>query len=139
MPVSAKYDNGRGDQITRIRKIANACIVIVWLAGLGAIMVLLGYFLFFSENAKDANNKKNERKNGFTKVADETVFADKTALVNIGLKMQAIREDSTVESNGSISINKIIHDQKLNKIKKEQVPVAAPAKKTDFAIKAVPK
>lgn len=139
MPVPVKYDEKRADQITRIRNFANNSIRIIWLAGFTAILILMGYFLFFSESAQQAVNRKNERSRGLTKLADETVFADKTTLVNIGLRMQAIREDSSLQTNGTISINKIIHDQKLNKIKKaEPAPVTA-KKKVDFAIKAVPK
>lgn len=140
MAGSVKYDNKRGDQITRIRKFANNSIRIIWLAGFAAILILVGYFLFFSESAHQAVNRKNEKSRGLTRLADETVFADKTTLVNIGLRMQAIREDSTVQTNGTISINKIIHDQKLSKIKKtEPETVTAKKKKVDFAIKAVPK
>ena len=140
MAQTSKYDNARRDQITRIRKLANNSIVTIWTAGFSAVMVLTAYFLFFSEDSWA--EKRSETIRGSAKLTDELLFTDKTTLVNIGLKMQAIQEEADGElgSGGTISINKIIHDQKLNKIKKPVKPeLVAKEIKPGFTIKAVPK
>ncbi len=139
MPETIKYDTARKDQITRIRKFANNAIIIIWMAGFCAILVLTGYFLFFTDRAM-ADNTRMETIIGSKKTAEETLFTDKTTLVNIGLRMQAIPEDAEMESGGTISINKIIHDQKLNKIKKAIKPdLTVKGVKPGFSVKAVPK
>ena len=139
MPETIKYNTVRKDQIARIRKFANNAIIIIWMAGFCAIMVLTAYFVFFTDRAM-ADSSRMETIIGSKKTADETLFTDKTTLVNIGLRMQAIPEDTDMESGGTISINKIIHDQKLNKIKKTIKP-DLPVKgiKPAFSVKAVPK
>ncbi|MEP7164673.1 MAG: hypothetical protein ABI741_08265 [Ferruginibacter sp.] len=140
MTEAIKYDNARQEQISRIRKIANNAIIIIWMAGISAILVLTTYFLFFTDDAK-ADNSRFETLMGSAKLADETMFTDKTTLVNIGLRMQAMPEDIDMASGGTISINKIIHDQKLNKIKKALKKPEPPVKvtKPGFSVKAVPK
>ena len=139
MTETIKYDTVRKDQITRIRKFANNAIIIIWMAGSCAVLVLTFYFLFFTDHAR-ADNSRIETIIGSAKPADETLFTDKTTLVNIGLRMQAIPEDADIESGGTISINKIIHDQKLNKIKKVIKPdLPVKAIKPGFSVKAVPK
>ena len=140
MAQTSKYDNARRDQITRIRKLANNSIVTIWTAGFSAVMVLTAYFLFFSEDSWA--EKRSETIRGSAKLTDELLFTDKTTLVNIGLKMQAIQEEADGElgSGGTISINKIIHDQKLNKIKKPLKPeLSVKEIKQGFSVKAVPK
>ena len=131
MPAAIKYDIGRENQIIRIRKFANNAIMIIWVAGFIAMLVLVAYFLFFTEYEQQADHNRNEKGQGSViQAAEATMFTDKTTLVNIGLRMQAIKEDSDLQPNGTIRINKIIHDQKLIK--------ASPVK-PDFAVKAVPK
>lgn len=140
MAQTNKYDNARASQMSRIRKLANNSIVIIWMAGLSATLVLTAYFLFFSEDSWA--EKRNQTAMNSTKLTDETLFTEKTTLVNIGLKMQAIQEEADGElgSGGTISINKIIHDQKLNKIKKPVKPeLTAKEIKPGFSVKAVPK
>lgn len=139
MSESVKYNKTRLDQVKRIRKFANNAVIIIWVAGAFAIGVLATYFLFFSDKAW-ADNSRMETMIGSKKLADENLFTDKTTLVNIGLRMQAIPEDVEMESRGTISINKIIHDQKLNKIKKTIKPdLPGKATKPGFSVKAVPK
>jgi hypothetical protein len=131
MHVTIKYGKERDDQVVRIRKIANNFIMIIWMAGVSSILLFFAWFLFFTDNSRQSVNNGFETIIGSAQQANGSVFTDKTTLVNIGLRMQAIPEDTDLKSNGSISINKINYDHKLNRIKKPIIP--------EFAVKAVPK
>lgn len=130
MTVTINKDTSLADQINRIRKFANISIVIIWVAGFSAFMVLATYFIIIKDRSKTENNNI-ETIIGSAKLSGEKLFTDKTTLVNIGLRIQAIPGDTDVVTRGTISINKIIHDQQLKRIKK---PI-----KPDFSIGAVPK
>lgn len=131
MPVAIKYEHNRVDQVFMIRKIANNSIKVIWLAGIIAILLLVGYFFYYSENGW-INRNGFEKSNGSKKQEVDIMFSDKTTLVNIALRMQAVPAGTEPEPGGTIGISKIIHDQKLKKIIKKPV-------KEDFSIRAVPK
>lgn len=100
------------------------------MAGIIAILLLVGYFFYYADNSW-INNRDFEISNGSKRQKDDIMFSDKTTLVNIALRMQVIPTGTEPEPGGTISINKIIHDQKLKKIIKPN--------KEDFSIRAVPK
>lgn len=129
MPLVIKYDTRTEDQISAIRNFAGNSIFIIWIAGAGAILVFIIYFMFLSPNTiqqiyyeEIANLKQGQ---------DSTFFSDKTTHVNIGLKIQETTDITEVKSNGSIGIHKIKYDQQLKKIVRPT--------KIDFTVKAVPK
>ena len=139
MPEINKQNIARADQISRIRKFANNAIIIIWTAGFCAILLLSAYFLFFTSEASAEYNRV-EAFMGTKKLADVDLFTDKTTLVNIGLRMQTIQANTEMESGGTISINKIIHDQKIKKIKKAaKTDKPVKVEKPGFSVKAVPK
>ncbi|MFN8248523.1 MAG: hypothetical protein U0T68_06185 [Ferruginibacter sp.] len=120
------YHNDPDEQVSYITRVANNSIISIWIAGGVCIVVFLFYFLWLPVKST-----------GIGKVgimpADttEALFEDKTALLNIGLRMQSITYSSEDRSSVNIITSKIIHDKKA----------VAPRRTTptDFSIKAVPK
>ncbi len=131
LSLSNKYNSGADDELIRISKMSNIAITIIWLSGLNSMLVFIFYFLFFPNNSNLAAKKSYKNVFEVNHVSDAIFFADKTTLVNIGLKIQASPGSTDIESNGSIGIHKIKYDRQLNK---PMQPV-----KTGFYVKAIPK
>lgn len=112
--------------IQMIRRNARKSILVIWMAGICCIIFFAIYFLSLYQKAE------MEGYNGLPAVKAEAIFNDKTSLVNIGLKMQAIPEANEEKPVVNIRTSKIIYDQKAVK------QIKQPASK-NFAIKAVPK
>ena len=115
------------DEIAAISKFANTAITIIWLAGIGSIMVYIFYFLFFLVNAVPAKSRTDNA----DKLPEANVFSDKTTLVNIGLKIEAVSANTDTKVTGSIRIHKIKHDEQINRTVRSV--------KSDFIVKPIPK
>ena len=127
MSLTPTYDHNSEGQTLQIRRIANNSIVIIWIAGICCVLIFSVYFFILPAKAENTRIEGMLNVNSNT----ESLFTDKTALVNIGLKMQDIPETAQVRSMGNFRINKIIYEKKINKPAKPTMP--------DFSIKAVPK
>ena len=126
MSLEPAYDTDAAEQTLRIRRFANNSIRVIWVAGILCMLIFIIYFLILPAKAeRNAIGALQAKSN------TESLFTDKTALVNIGLRMQEIPENTEeAKPVGTIRINKIIYDKKINKTKKTTAP--------DFFIKAVP-
>lgn len=131
MSLRRIYDSSFEEQSYKIRRLANNSIRVIWVAGIGCMLIFIIYFLILP-----AKTERNKAVGMLTANTDpDLLFSDKTTLVNIGLRMQEdITENKEKEKEkpqGTIRINKIIYDKKISKAKKSTAP--------DFFIKAVPK
>ncbi len=127
-------DKRRQQQIQKITRLSNMAVLFIWLTGIACVCFFLVYVFFISsDKINPVNNNFYSAKSGDENM-DATGFADKTALVNMGLKMQGQEEVITTAAvhTGSIRIHKIKYDQQLHL---NSTHVTKPV----FFIKAVPK
>ena len=127
MYLTHTYDPNSEEQTIQLKKIANNSIIIIWIAGISCLLIFAVYFFILPAKAEHAGTEVMLNANSNT----ESLFNDKTALVNIGLRMQAIPEAAEVRSMENFRINKIMYEKKINKPERATTP--------DFSIKAVPK
>ena len=127
MSLIPTYEHNSEGQTLQIRRVANNSIIIIWIAGIFCLLIFAVYFFILPVKAENTRSEGILNTNSNT----ESLFTDKTALVNIGLRMQDIPETAQVRSMGTFRINKIIYEKKFNKPAKPTIP--------DFSIKAVPK
>ena len=133
MELLQTYKLNTEKQIAAIRKLSNIALAMIWIAGFFCILVFVIYFLWFSSGSGLAGNSLLNTRNEQYENDDMTSFADKTNLVNIGLKMQEIAAvNNDIKAGGSIRIHKIKYDQQIHK-SVTQSP--APS----FAVKPIPK
>lgn len=119
-----KTEAGIDRQLTEIRKVSNHAILAIWVAGINSTLIFIVYYIFFSANAAAIDKSRFNAMNGLNSLSDKALFADKTTLVNMGLKIQEMSDFADVKSHGSISIRKIKYDQQLkqNKVKHTAKP-----------------
>ncbi len=128
MSISGIYNSDADEQAARVKRFANNSIWSIWIAGMGCMLIFVVYFLILPAKAE------NRKPIGMldTALTTDELFNDKTSLVNIGLRMQEIPDNSREEKPlGTIRINKVIFEKKLINTKKRSTP--------DFFIRAVPK
>ena len=133
MNLLTKTDPGIDKQLTEIRKVSNHAILAIWVAGINSALIFVVYYIFFSANADAIDKSRFNAMNGLNSLSDKALFADKTTLVNMGLKIQEMSDLTNVKSQGSISIRKIKHDQQIKQNKEKQ-----PAK-PGFFVGSIPK
>lgn len=131
MAIKNTYRDNTEDQSRQIRRLANNSIIAIWIAGICCMLIFATYFFILPSKAEAIKAAANTNAN------NEALFTDKTALVNIGLKMQSIPETAEVRSMGNFRINKIIYEKNYNIPQRVTKPVKTV--KPDFSIKAVPK
>lgn len=112
-----------------LKKYAGRAIWILWISGTLLILFFLVYFLIIP--IPDMHNDISLI--GMNEVPEELFPDDKTTLVNIGLRMQSVSENTEENKTpGTLGITKGKYEQKRNPIIRSQKPPA-------FQIKAVPK
>lgn len=122
----SSYQEVPDEQVRYITRVARNSIFTIWVAGGLCILVFIIYFLWLP-----GKSPGSVRAGIGPSDTTESLFEDRTALLNIGLRMQSITYTSDEKASGNIITSKIIHDKKA----------VAPRRTTptDFSIKAVPK
>lgn len=129
------------EKSVHIKRYAGLAVMFIWIAGLLATACFLAIPSFdkelFTGNEKSVFTFSIKTNKKVHHVEDDLQlkFPEKTALVNVGLRLSSSPGSDYVYPNGSIKINKLFHDQKLkqsgNGHNNNQSKV--------FSIKAVPK
>lgn len=133
MNLTVTNDISLAAQVAAINRFSKLAIWAIWLAGVCCITVFVVFFFFYLNNTETAGQKPFSTKDDLLKMDDKSFFADKTTLVNIGLRMQEISGTSEeVRANGSITIHKIKYDQQIHTATHQ-------SSKPLFYIKPIPK
>ena len=126
MQRNKQYANGHDEQVNYITRLANNSILAIWIAGIFCMLVMITYLIVLPQkNQGDSNLQDMHPK------TTESLLADKTVMLNIGLRVQAITYTATEKPSGHIVTRRLMQEKRVVLPKK--------AVNRDFSIKAVPK